>query len=204
MGSPWAPDPLRLHALDNAFPRGRMTDLAPCRVILLGMMGSGKTTVGKELSRLTGWPYHDNDALLEAATGQTARELARKGPQRLRQAEAAALVSALSVPEPAFAASAAGVVMDSRLRNTLRASARVVWLRAPVETLAARTMSGPHRPWLDGDAIEWLTRTSEARAPLYREVASHEVDTSTRTPAEVAADVVAWLRRDGCGQLLAT
>jgi len=181
-----------------------MMDAAPCRVILLGMMGSGKTTVGEELSRVTGWPYHDNDVLLEAATGLTARELAARGPKRLREAEAAALVQALSVPEPAFAAAAAGVVTDPELRRLLRASARVVWLRAPVETLAARTMAGPHRPWLDGDAIEWLERTASARRSLYREVASLEVDTSARTPAEIAAEIVAWLRQLGCGQVLGT
>lgn len=181
-----------------------MTDAAPCRVILLGMMGSGKTTVGEELSRVTGWPYYDNDVLLETATGLTARELAARGPKRLREAEAAALVQALSIPEPAFAASAAGVVMDPSLRQLLHASARVVWLRAPVETLAARTMSGPRRPWLDGDAVEWLERTAAARASLYREVASLEVDTSARTPPEVAAEIVAWLRQHGCGRMLGT
>lgn len=181
-----------------------MTDAAPCRVILLGMMGSGKTTVGRELSRRTGWPYHDNDALLEAATGSTARALAGGGPARLREAEAAALLRALSVPEPVIAASAAGVVMDPRLRNLLRQSGRVVWLRAPAETLAERAVDGSHRPWLDGDAVEWLERTAQAREPLYREVAALTVETAGRSPDEVAAVIVDWLRASGCARQLGT
>jgi hypothetical protein len=50
-------------------------DIQPCRVLLIGMMGSGKTTIGRLLSERTGWPYHDNDDLLRAAAGRSAREL---------------------------------------------------------------------------------------------------------------------------------
>ncbi len=176
----------------------------PCRVILLGMMGSGKTTVGHELSRRTGWPYHDNDALVEAATGRTARELAAEGPQQLRAAEASALRHALAMPEPAIAASAAGVVTDPELRSRLRSAGAVVWLRAPAETLAERTMAGAHRPWLDGDAVEWLETTAHSRAPLYREVATLEVDTASASPAEIVDRIVDWLRTTGCADALGT
>ncbi len=176
----------------------------PCRVILLGMMGSGKTTVGHELSRRTGWPYHDNDVLVEAATGRSARELAAEGPQQLRAAEASALLHALAMPAPAIAASAAGVVMDPELRKRLQSDGAVVWLRAPAETLAQRTMAGEHRPWLDGDAIEWLAATARTRAPLYREVASLEVDTTSSSPAQVVDRIVDWLRTTGCADLLGT
>jgi shikimate kinase len=180
-----------------------MSDL-PCRVILLGMMGSGKTTIGRELSRRTGWPYHDNDALVEAATGRTARELAAEGPQRLRAAEASALRQALAMPEPAIAASAAGVVMDPQMRSRLRSAGAVVWLHAPAETLARRSMAGEHRPWLRRDAVEWLESTARRRAPLYRQVATLEVDTASLAPSEIADRIVEFLQKTGCVDRLGT
>ena len=83
-----------------------MTDVPgaprPIRVLLLGMMGSGKSSVGRALSDLTGWPFVDNDALVERATGLTARELLRdRGEDALREAESEALRAGLRIPVPA-------------------------------------------------------------------------------------------------------
>jgi shikimate kinase len=164
------------------------------------MMGSGKTTIGRELSRRTGWAYHDNDALLKKATGRSAKQLADEGQQRLREAEGEALHHALTVPAPAIVASAAGVVQDDHLRNLLKDSGMVVWLRAPAEMLARRTEGGDHRPWLDEDPVAWLRATSARRGPLYRDVADITVDTADRTPAEVAREIQAWLRTTGCAR----
>jgi shikimate kinase len=164
------------------------------------MMGSGKTTVGRALSTRTGWPYHDNDALLEMATGRTARQLASDGEQRLRVAEGEALRHALTLPTPAIIASAAGVVLDADLRSLLASSGQVVWLRAPAETLARRTRGGEHRPWLDEDPTAWLGATSAQREPLYRKVAAIAVDTQEGSPDEVAERIAAWLRTTGCGR----
>jgi len=180
-----------------------MTDARPCRVILLGMMGSGKTTVGRELAARTGWPYHDNDAMLEEATGRTARELAGEGTPQLRAAEAAAVLRALSLPAPAIAGAAAGVVMDAAVRERLGRDGMVVWLRAPAETLARRTLADAPRPWLDGDAVDWLATTSERRAPLYHQVAAVEIDTEPLSPAEVAQRIIDWLRGTQCADDLA-
>jgi shikimate kinase len=150
---------------------------APRRVILLGMMGSGKTTIGRALAARTGWPYRDNDVLLERATGRTARELALEGTAPLRDAESASLRLAVREPEPSIVAAAAGVVLDPEHRALLRAAGTVVWLHAPPEVLAARSIRGTHRPWLDEDPISWFATTARAREPLYRAVADIEIDT---------------------------
>src|SRR5438094_689707 len=70
------------------------------RLILVGMMGSGKTTIGRLVGRAIGWPFFDNDELLAEATGRTARELADDGEEVLRAAESAALDEGLRRPEP--------------------------------------------------------------------------------------------------------
>jgi shikimate kinase len=180
------------------------SDAAPCRVILLGMMGSGKTTLGRRLAARTGWPYHDNDALLARATGRTARELALESTRALRDAEAASLRLAMSEPEPAIVAAAAGVVLDAELRAELPRAGMVVWLHAPPAVLAARAERGTHRPWLDEDAAAWFANAARQREPLYRGVAELEVDTHAEDPETSVGRLVDGLRRAGCGRWLGT
>ena len=174
----------------------------PCRVVLLGMMGSGKTTLGRTLAGLTGWPYHDNDALLAAATGRTARDLALEGTVALREAEAAALRLALTQEEPAIVAAAAGAVLDADLRRALRAGGTVVWLHAPPAVLAERALRGAHRPWLEADAEGWMAAATAEREPLYRSVADLDVDTHAEQPAPAADRIMAALNSRGCGRWL--
>jgi shikimate kinase len=164
--------------------RGLSPGASP-RVVLVGMMGSGKTSVGQILSERTGWPYLDNDALLEGASGRTARELAAAGGDELRRAERQALMDALEVPPPAIIGAAAGVVLDPAITALLRGSF-VVWLRASPDTLVSRAAGGPHRPWLDADALSWLEEADEARTPGYRAVASLEIQTDQLSPRQVA------------------
>lgn len=162
------------------------------RIVLVGMMGSGKSSVGRALAARTSWPFHDNDALLEGATGHTARELASRGEDVLRDAESAALRAGLGRPEPAIVASAAGVVLDADDRRRLAAEASVTWLRARPETLRERLGStdDDHRPWLDGDPDAWLRQADAERAPLFAAVADLIVDVDELRPDEVAERIL--------------
>ncbi|MGZ8513370.1 MAG: shikimate kinase [Candidatus Limnocylindria bacterium] len=165
------------------------------RILLVGMMGSGKSTVGRALAERTGWPFLDNDELVERATGRTARQLSEGGEAAVRAAEAAALREGLAVEPPAIIGVAGGAVLDPRDRKRIREGGFVVWLRAPAEVLAARAVGAEHRPWLEGDAEGWFRRAVSQRDPLYAWVADLEVDTRTGTgaPEEVAASIVAAL-----------
>ncbi len=165
------------------------------RIVLIGMMGSGKSSVGEALARRTGWPFIDNDALVERATGHTARELAARRVDELRRAESAAMRAGLEVPPPAIVASAAGVVLDPADRAILASAAGVVWLRARPATLVARLhqTDDDHRPWLDTDPEAWLRETDAERAPLYAAVADVIVDVDERTPDEIGAAIAVEL-----------
>jgi shikimate kinase len=156
-------------------------------IVLAGMMGSGKTTVGKALAEATGRRYVDNDELVERATGHTSRELLRSGgTPAVRAAEAQALRDGLQEPGGPILGVAAGTILDPALRALLAADeATVVWLRARPATLARRVLAddddpeGEHRPWHAAGSMTpeaWLAKTAEERAPLYREVADLTVD----------------------------
>jgi shikimate kinase len=179
-----------------------MTDGPPCRIVLVGMMGSGKTSVGGALSRRTGWPFHDNDRLVHDATGRSAREIATDGEPALRSAESAALRLALARPEPAIVAVAAGAILDPVDRRELAAKGLVVWLRADPAILAERARSGVHRPWLDEDPEGWMRIAAAAREPLYRDVATQIVDTAVNDPERAADEVLAALAGGPCGAWL--
>jgi len=163
------------------------------RVLLIGMMAAGKSTVGGLLADRLGWPYYDNDLLLRRASGLDTRALLeRRGALALRRAESAALTVALTEAGPLVAGVAAGVVTDPLDRDRLRAGGFVVWLRASVETLAHRA-AGTDRPWLGNNPRGALTALYAGRADLYLSVASYVVDVDTLPPALVADRIVAVL-----------
>lgn len=167
------------------------------RILLVGMMGSGKSTVGRELAERTGIPFVDNDALVERATGRTARQLADEGEAALREAESAALRAGLAVEPPAIIGVAGGAVRDPEDRERIGSGGFVVWLRAPANVLAARAAGAEHRPWLDGDTEGWFRRTVAQRDPLYVQVSDLEIDTGATSPPEAADAIVAALTAAG-------
>lgn len=167
--------------------------IAAERILLVGMMGSGKSTVGRVLAARTGWPYVDNDELLRTRTGREAAEIeATDGEGILHLAETDALDAALALPLPVIVGVAAAVVLDPAAREALRENGHVVWLRARPETLADRIGSGQGRRD-DATDVGWLKHRARERETLYGDVASQVVDVDDRTPDEVADLILAEL-----------
>ncbi len=159
-----------------------MTSRAPWRhVVLVGLMGSGKTTVGERLAARLGMPFVDSDAQLERATGRTGRAIAGEdGVPALQAIEAGLLLDALAVPGPDVVAAAASVVDESRCRRALREPGiAVIRLRARPATLAARHAHGAHRRPLGPDPVAAFAAQSRARAARFaavRPLATLDVD----------------------------
>jgi shikimate kinase len=168
------------------------------RVVLVGLPGAGKTTVGRELAGRLAVPFADSDDLIVEMTGRAIGEIfTHDGEPGFRAVEATAVTDAL-LDFDGVLALGGGAVTTAEVREALRAvPSPVVLLIAELEELLERVGGSHHRPLLSGDAALRLADLSEARDGLYREVAVATVDTSRRSVAEVVDAVLAQLRLAG-------
>lgn len=163
------------------------------QVVLVGMMGSGKTTVGRRLARRLHRPFVDSDEQVEARTGRTVADIFRTdGEAAFRPLEAEALAAALAADPPAVVAAAGGTVLDPDNRRAMAAAGTVVWLRADPAVLAARVAAAgdDHRPLLDDDPAGTLRRLADERDVHYHEVADLVVDVDELDPDAIVAQIV--------------
>jgi shikimate kinase len=158
-------------------------------LVFVGLMGSGKTTVGKRCAEELGRPFVDTDDLVEASAGQTVAELfATVGEVGFRAVERQAVSDACASPVPVVIACGGGAVLDPDNRRHLQGSGCVVWLQAPAASLADRIGSTSARPLLaNGNPEVTLERLATLRAGTYAAVAEAVVDTDGRSVEEVVA-----------------
>lgn len=165
-------------------------------LVLVGMMGVGKSTIGRIVAERLGRTLIDTDAAVEHAAGRTVREIfADEGEESFRARESAALETALESAPPAVIATGGGVVLAERNRHVLGgAAARVVWLSAEpstlIERLRASSGGAGSRPLLDGDAAGTLQRMCAERESLYRSVADAIVRVDQRSVSDVVEAVL--------------
>ncbi len=153
-------------------------------IILIGMMGCGKTTVGKELSRLTGIPMLDMDTIIEEQIGKSIPEIFQEsGEAHFRALETALLRYVES--SPPFSTSSfiistgGGVVLSPVNRSILRRLGFVVWLDASAEVIVERTSRSNNRPLLrTEDRLQVIQNLADKRRNLYQETAHLRIETS--------------------------
>ncbi len=175
------------------------------RLFLVGMMGSGKTTVGRLVATALGWQHCDSDAMVEARTGHTVVELARDVGEAAMHAEEAAALREAAVLDGVVVSVAGGAVLDPASRSLLGAAGPVVWLRARPDTLATRVAGGGERPLVGSDAVGRPVPGSDAvgrlraldaeRRPFYVAVSQAAVDVDGQEPEAVAHDVLLAFER---------
>jgi shikimate kinase len=159
-------------------------------LVLVGLMGSGKSTIGKPLAARLGLPYVDNDLALEQRMGENARELqAEHGADGLHRAEAGVLRDALGATAACVIAAAAAAVLEPGVRAAL-AGHPVVYLRAAPEVLAARVREADadYRPFGDRTPEDVLREQFEARDDTYLAIADLVVDATL--PADELVGVI--------------
>jgi len=166
-------------------------------IVLVGMMGSGKTAVGRALARLTGRRFTDTDALVEAQAGRgTAEIFAAEGEAAFRLRESAVIAQVVLAADQVIA-TGGGAVIAPNNREALRRTGTVFWLDAPPAELyrRAREQGLAARPLLTGeDPLGRLTELGKSRAEAYQLAAHHRVQTAGRSPDEVAAQILDLLK----------
>lgn len=166
-------------------------------VVLLGLMGGGKTSVGRRVAERLGRPMLDGDEILEARTGRTAAEVAdAEGIERLHELEAEIVIEALATTNPAVIGPAASVIEIDAVREAMNEHA-VVWLAASAAHHAHRAVQKDHRPLLEGgDPLVLFEHQLATRGPLMRSIADLVIDVESSSKEEQAEAVVALLQRD--------
>lgn len=165
----------------------------PRHLALVGMMGSGKSVVGRHAAEVLERRFVDLDKAIEFASGASIPDLfAQQGESGFRDLESEQLAAVLAKPEAIVLATGGGVILREANREALAAGATVVWLRATPETLAVRVREGRGRPLLAGNDVgAELRRLTFERDDSYAQAADVVIDVDHLTLDETTAAVVA-------------
>ncbi|WP_158743422.1 3-dehydroquinate synthase [Acidisphaera sp. L21] len=168
----------------------------PRSVVLVGLMGAGKTAIGRRLAARLGLPFRDSDSEIEAAAGRTVPELfSQFGEAYFRAGERRVIRRLLEGP-PIVLATGGGAFMDPATRATVRQRGTSVWLRAPLPVLLRRVALRRNRPLLaNGDPAAILSRLMAVRHPIYAEadiVVDCADDLPDQTTRRVASAIAAF------------
>jgi|SRR5580693_3965630 shikimate kinase len=160
-------------------------------IFLIGPMGSGKTAVGKSLSRLLDFPFQDSDHEIERRSGvDVPLVFEREGESGFRKRERE-VIADLTLQEPIVLATGGGAILDPDNRRDLATRGWVVFLDTSVTQQAERAGRTRHRPLLHGvDPAQRLGELMQIREPLYREIADYSVPTDQRRVNWVAERVL--------------
>lgn len=161
------------------------------RIILIGFMGAGKTSVGQAIAGITGAPFLDTDQMIEAAAGKSiSRIFEEDGEEAFRRTETEVITGLLSGSGDAVISTGGGLPMREENRQALRKMGRVVYLKVRPETVLERLKGDTTRPLLaGGDAAARVRKLLEFRDPVYRQAAHEIVDADGRTPGEIAGQI---------------
>lgn len=165
-------------------------------VVLVGVPGAGKSTVGRALAERLGVGFRDTDADVESSTGRAIADIfVQSGEPEFRRLEAAAVATALR-EHAGVLALGGGAVMDQGTRGLL-AGGPVVWLRVGLATASHRAGLSGARPVLLGNVRAQMKTLMDSRAPLYAEVSRLIVDTDSSSVAETVESILGGLGLPG-------
>lgn len=158
-------------------------------IVLIGMSGAGKSTVGQLLSKKLCLPFVDTDMTIEARTGKTIAEIFKThGEQYFRDLETDALKVAAA--NPCILSTGGGAVLKKENQEIIKRAGKIFFLDCTLETIISRLKNSKTRPLVSGsDYVEKITNLFTARAPVYKGAADFVVD-GNRSKEVVAAEII--------------
>ncbi len=174
---------------------GKMAELAGVYPVLIGLMGSGKSSIGRRLAAALELPLVDLDAVIVEQVGRPIPKIfAERGEEGFRDLETDMLARVIG--RPAVLATGGGIVMRERNRALLRQHPPVIWLKADPEFLAARIKGDANRPLIaGGNALETLRQLADLRYPLYEACADFVLPRGDMKKSEALREILAFLHR---------
>jgi len=167
-------------------------------IYLIGYRGSGKTSVGKVLAGLLGWPVFDSDDRIEIVAGRTIREIFETdGENVFRDLETNAVQSLTNLSNPHVISLGGGAILREENIEIIHRNGRAVWLKASASNLFARIhadgATADRRPALTSLAgLEEIYKILAVRSPIYEAVAEYSVETDERSTHEIAEEIFRW------------
>lgn len=179
----------------SAIPRPTRT------IALVGLMGVGKSTVGRRLAQRVDLPFIDGDEAIETAARMTVSDIfGQLGEAEFRAGEARVMRRLLDGP-PIVLATGGGAVLNPGTRALMKERATTVWLRAELPVVAARVQRRDTRPLLRGkDPLEALSAMAEVRYPIYAEAADVTVDVGSGAHAQAVEAILRALVAHWAGE----
>ncbi len=161
-------------------------------LILCGMMGAGKTTIGIKIAELTGRRWYDTDELITDKYGKISDIFEYYGETHFRKLETE-IVKEIAEKEHLIISTGGGLVLKKENNQILQKNGKIIFLRATLETLAKRLKVDGNRPLLQTSTEsirDRLARLLLERSPVYEHVADYIVDVDGKTPETIAKEIV--------------
>ena len=161
-------------------------------LILCGMMGAGKTTIGIKIAEITGRRWYDTDGLIEDKHGKISDIFEYYGETHFRRLETD-IVKELVPKDNLVISTGGGLVLKKENNALLQGNGKIIFLRASLHTLAERLKVDGERPLLQASTEnirERLQRLMQERAPIYEHVADYVVDVDGKTAEEIAEEII--------------
>ncbi len=162
-------------------------------IILVGMPGSGKTTVARELKKITGFRVVDTDALIVERHGEINEIFRTLGEKTFRDYESE-IIAEVCKSSGAIISTGGGSVLRGENARLMKNCGKIVYLRASVETILKRTATDNSRPLLAGEKRKNIERLLSAREEIYSNCADIAVDTDGLLPEEIASKITELLK----------
>lgn len=162
-------------------------------LVLCGMMGAGKTTIGVKIAELTGRKWYDTDGVITDRYGKISDIFEFYGEAHFRKIETE-VVKELAALDNLVISTGGGLVLKSENNALLKKDGKIVFLRASVDTLVARLNGDNSRPLLQAreqNVRARLEKLLRERAPIYEHVADFTVDVDGKTPKQIAEEIIA-------------
>lgn len=165
-------------------------------IVLCGMMGVGKTTVGLQLAQMTNRKFYDTDSVIVQRFGDISRVFKEYGEIYFRGLETK-VICELATMQDLVISTGGGAVLKEENVEALKKQGKIVFLRANLQTLEKRLAADTTRPLLQTEESlkQRLQKLLETRSPIYQKVADFVVDVDGKTPDNIAQEIISLMQK---------